>query len=76
MVRLLPWETFDIPIAIDRFNPTMVRLLPGLRKFHGALMRRFNPTMVRLLHTSACGEGFASAWFQSHNGAIAADSGG
>ena len=58
--------------AVVRFNPTMVRLLPSFIVMMPLLTRCFNPTMVRLLHFGWCDEQVDNPEFQSHNGAIAA----
>ena len=54
------------------FNPTMVRLLPfiAFTIYEGKLS--FNPTMVRLLPVAQGESLLYMRFFQSHNGAIAA----
>ena len=55
------------------FNPTMVRLLLLLGGLRFVKLSCFNPTMVRLLRVSLRNGSNAEYQFQSHNGAIAAE---
>ncbi len=48
MVRLGRARLPDEKGGGPRFNPTMVRLGPGLARGRGPADRSFNPTMVRL----------------------------
>ena len=75
MVRLLPGN--ECPSAKKTrkpFNPTMVRLLPRERGTRLTSSCPFNPTMVRLLRKRWKVTFAHKEHFQSHNGAIAANS--
>ena len=72
MVRLLPSSSSNLK-TFPRFNPTMVRLLL-LNELRFLIQGSFNPTMVRLLPAVKFMGDSDTNSFQSHNGAIAAQS--
>ena len=72
MVRLLPKSRAFMPAHLHSFNPTMVRLLRGIKMLLSDREICFNPTMVRLLLVPFSRQPMSPVSFQSHNGAIAA----
>jgi len=58
--------------AQRRFNPTLVRLRPGMLMLGPLLNLRFNPTLVRLRPLRALRGARDAEEFQSHAGSIEA----
>jgi len=72
MVRLLLGSVLDRLELLLGFNPTMVRLLPGLFKVRVFFMLEFQSHNGAIAAPTATSFATPKSAFQSHNGAIAA----